>query len=148
MGNIPKDASKKNNNIYLLPKDLKIHGLEEKKDSEMTSCVNLKYYNHSHECFSCWTKEELVKFSEFTSILTQQTWAEIYRSGGKSKVGLGYTVHKNKDVLPNKGKVPKISEDITLFELRTGDKARVHGFRSKSVFFLVWLDRNHQIYPM
>jgi hypothetical protein len=38
--------------------------------------------------------------------------------------------------------------DLTFFELRVTQQARVHGFRVKSAFFLVWLDREHRIYPM
>jgi len=43
----------------------------------------------------------------------------------------------------------EISEDINFFELRVNqDKLRVHGFQSQSAFFLVVLDRNHEVFPM
>lgn len=150
---VPKKAANKKDDgkvaVRLLPNEIAIHGFE-KKDSLLTSQVNLKYYDHAHECLSQWSSPELSDFSEFTNKLTQTTWSDIYKSGGKSghKTGLGYTVHKNKDNLPRKGKVTGLSEDITLFELRVNQKARVTGFRSQSSFFLVWLDRNHHIYKM
>jgi len=112
--------------------------------------VNLKYYWPDFECFSVWSQDELKSFSGFCRKLSNLTWADIYRSAGSSgsKAGLGYTPHKNLSVLP---KLPQIegviSPDLTWFELRVDEKSRVHGFRSKDAFFLVFLDRGHQIYP-
>jgi hypothetical protein len=40
-----------------------------------------------------------------------------------------------------------VSEDIPFYELHVHSKARVHGFFVESVFFLVWLDRNHRAFP-
>lgn len=118
-------------------------------DKENKAFVVLKYFDDSYECFSHWKENELKDFSRFTKTIRQMTWTDIYKSGGKSsKTGLGYTVHTNKEVLPNQDIVRSISEDITFFELRVNKKARVHGFRVKSAFYLVWLDRNHKVYPM
>lgn len=111
--------------------------------------VILKHFDSSYQCFSEWTGNELRDFSNFIDTINKMTWSEIYRSGGKSnKTGLGYTVHTNKEVLPNPRLLETISEDITFFELRVSKKARVHGFRVKSAFYLVWLDRGHEVYPM
>ena len=110
----------------------------------------LKYYQSEHECFSEWSADELRAFSEFSRKLSQQTWQDIFRSGGSigKKTGLGYTQHKNKSKLPKCDVIGKISDEIDFFELRVTRKARAHGFRSKSTFFLVWLDRNHLIYKV
>ncbi len=112
--------------------------------------VALKYFDPSYQCFSCWKSEELSAFSKFISNINQQSWQSIVASGGKigHKTGLGYTQHKDRNKLPNHKIVDSISEDINFFELRISEKARVHGFRVKSTFFLVWLDRNHEIYRM
>lgn len=113
-----------------------------------TPYVALKYFQSTHECFSNWTPDELKAFSSFNIKLQQYTWQQVYASGGKrDKTGLGYTPHTNRDVLPNAPQLDALSPEITFFELRVTQEARVHGFRSKSVFFLVWLDRGHQIYP-
>lgn len=108
--------------------------------------VALKYYKPKHQCFSKWSREELKAFSAFTTKLRSHTWAQIT---GSHKVGLGYDVHKNPSKLPEAYKELKneISPEINFFELRVTDKARVHGFRAGDAFFLVWLDRNHEIYP-
>lgn len=153
MAKIPKNASDKKSDgkeeVRLLPVEIAIHGFN-KKDSELYSQVNLKYYDYLHECFSAWSQDELSDFSKFSNKLTKMTWRDIYRSAGSrgNKQGLGYTVHKNKKKLPKDGNIQGLSEDITLFELKINEKSRVHGFRSKGTFFLVWLDRNHQIYKM
>lgn len=111
--------------------------------------VTLKYFDSSYECFSEWKENELKDFSNFIKTINQMTWNEIYKSGGKNnKTGLGYTVHTHKEVLPNQRLLRTISEDITFFELRVNQKARVHGFRVKSAFYLVWLDRGHEVYKM
>lgn len=111
--------------------------------------VALKYFDSSHQCFSEWDKSELKAFSDFLRKICQQNWSQIVASGGGSgnKKGLGYTPHKNPNILPNQNLVEKFSEDTSFFELRISQKARVHGFRIKSAFFLLWLDRNHDVYP-
>jgi hypothetical protein len=110
--------------------------------------VSLKYYSPSHQCLSEWSREKIQAFSQFSSKLNQTTWVEIYKTGGKSgsKVGFGYTVHKNHSVLPTNSDLEGISPDLTWFELRVGDESRVHGFRVKDAFFLVFLDQNHEVY--
>ncbi len=110
--------------------------------------VNLKYYWPEHQCFSEWENGELRNFSAFCRKLTSMRWADIYRSGGGSgnKTGLGYTPHKDPSVLPNHPELAQLSPDITWFELRVDGESRVHGFRSKDAFFLVFLDRLHEVY--
>lgn len=111
--------------------------------------VALKYFQPTHECFSEWNKEELAALSSFVALMSAQSWDEIHKSAGKGgrKVGLGYTRHKSRSSLPQCAVLDNISEDINFLELRVSQKARVHGFRVASAFFLVWLDRNHAIYP-
>ncbi len=112
--------------------------------------VALKYYQSSHQCFSEWNKNELRAFSDFIEKLRQVNWNVIWMSGGKGdkKAAFGFTLHKERNKLPSNGAALKeVSQDIPVFELRVNQKARVHGFRMRSAFFLVWLDRNHQIYP-
>ncbi|WP_339145463.1 MULTISPECIES: hypothetical protein [unclassified Sutcliffiella] len=125
----------------------KLLGLQ--NDNQQQAYVALKYFDNQHQCLSEWSKEELKAFSDFCRKVNQLTWTDIYRSGGKTgKNGLGYTVHTNRDKLPAGNIFKQISEDITFFELRVSQKARVHGFRAKSTFFLVWLDKDHEVYKM
>lgn len=135
---------------YLLSNiEAKLLGID---DKENNAFVILKYFDGKYQCFSEWSNNELKDFTSFIEKINNMTWNEIYKTAGKGKsgkkTGFGYTVHKDKSVLPNKTIVDKLSEDITFFELRVSQEARVHGFRVKSAFFLVWLDRNHDVYPM
>lgn len=134
---------------YLNAKEADILGFVD-EGNNTPAFVYLKYYDYRFECFSDWEKDELKQFSQFIEKMRKTTWTNIYKSGGKSgnKTGFGYTVHKDTNVLPNQDLVELLSEDVTFFELRIKDKIRVHGFRSKSAFCLIWLDRAHRIYPM
>jgi hypothetical protein len=131
---------------YLNHKEAEILGFE--NDGNNTPAyVYLKYFDSAYQCFSDWTKDELRSFTSFIEKLRKTTWTEIYKSSsGQNKAGLGYTICKNTKLLPNQSIVNSLSEDITFFELRISQVARVHGFRAKTAFCLIWLDRNHQIY--
>lgn len=113
---------------------------------DSTVHIGLKYYDANHECFSKWEKPELKELSKFVKKLSNYTWNQVMQQAG-SKNGFNYTLHKDIKKLPKEPKALGLSEDTTFFELRVDGDKRVHGFRSKSIFFLIWLDRNHQIYP-
>ncbi len=121
----------------------KIHGLD--KSSNESPCVNLKYIQTKFQCFSEWKENELKDFSAFINKLSQTTWPQMHQSGGSlgHKTGLGLT-HLPRDIYPAFPYLDNISPEINFFELRINDVARVHGFRSHSAFFLVYLDRKHQ----
>lgn len=121
-------------------------GLHQSEEDNERPWVSLKYYHPSFECFSAWDEDELKAFSEFCQKLSQRKWNDIYKTGGQlgHKTGLGYTVHKTTK-LPDKPDLSSLSPDISFFELRVTQTARVHGFRVKEAFFLVWLDRTHRI---
>lgn len=123
---------------------------EDARKVEAEPYVSLRYFDPSFQCLSEWTSDELRAFSGMIESLRGMTWDDIYRTGGKlgNKTGVGYTVHKDASRLPNSRRLEKLSPDLTFFELRVTGRARVHGFRTKSVFFLVWLDRNHDVYKM
>ena len=110
--------------------------------------VNLKYYWPYHECLSEWSADKLKAFGEFCRKLRQSTWPSIYKTGGQPgvKTGLGYTKHNDPGVLPDHPDLGKISPELTWFELRIDHESRVHGFRVKDAFFLVFLDKDHKIY--
>lgn len=109
--------------------------------------VALKYYQPEFQCFSAWAPDELRAFSDLNRKLRQLTWQLVYQSGGRSsgKTGLGYTPY-DRGVLPPPPFLASISEDISWFELRVTQRARVHGFRAGAAFFLVYLDRGHEVF--
>jgi len=112
--------------------------------------VNLKYYASNYQCFSEWPAVKLKSFSDFCRKLSQSKWNDIYKTGGVlgAKTGFGYTVHKDTGKLPINPDLANLSEDLTWFELRVDQEARVHGFRVKDAFCLVYLDHDHTIHSM
>lgn len=110
--------------------------------------VVLKYFQSNWQCFSEWEKSELRQFSQFIDKLSATTWQEVY-----SAKGFGYKAYQVENI-PNKSAKSylntvrkKISGEITFFELRISREMRLHGFRCQSAFFLVLLDRNHDVFP-
>ena len=107
-----------------------------------TISVSLKYWNGGSECLSAWGKDELKKLRRFIERVQSLTWAQI-----KVDSGLGYGVHKG----PPKGhgfsRPLDLSKDQSLIEMKVTGKARVHGVETDDTFFLVWLDRNHGVFP-
>lgn len=133
---------------YLTDVEQQMLGLAEDHTDHEKAYVALKYYQSGYECFSEWSKEELKAFSAFCDRVNERTWAQIKQSGGKKqKTGLGFTTHKNRAKLPNNGLTALISPDVEFAEMRVTQKAHVHGFRMKSTFFLVWLDKDHKVCP-
>jgi len=144
----PKVTAGEGGMIRLSPVACEVCNLANAGQSSSPPSVSLKYYNPRFECFSKWPPDKLAAFSSFIGKLAGHTWGAIYNTGGKlgNKTGLGYTPHKHRNKLPPLPNGP--SEDLTFFELRVTQEARVHGFRMGAVFFLVWLDKDHRIYPM
>lgn len=134
--------------ISLTLRDAALLGVASTADNERPH-VNLRYYWPDHECFSAWDATKLKAFSAFCRKLCQSKWNEIYKTAGSSghKTGFGYTPHKDTSVLPSNPELANFSPDLTWFELRVDQESRVHGFRARDSFFLVFLDGKHQIYP-
>ena len=107
--------------------------------------ISFDYFQEDFECFSNWTKDEMKQFWKFYKMLTKFTWQQVLASGRKTqKSGLAYTKIKY-DQLPSN----QLSEDETYFELRVNQNTlRVFGFRSKSIFFICWIDRSHKVCPV
>jgi hypothetical protein len=139
-----EDGSRK----HLTSIERQMLGLTEDNSDREKAYVALTYYQSAYECFSDWTKEELRSFSSFCDKVNERTWEQIKQSGGTRgrKTGLGFTPHRDRRKLPSNGLPGLISPEVEFSEMRVTDKARVHGFRMKSAFFLVWLDKDHRVY--
>lgn len=124
----------------LTPQEDEYLGIESSNNRPVD--VSLKYLDLEYQCFSEWEKDELQEFSKFIKKLRGLAWKNVDRD-----IGLRKKSHMRQD-LPRRDVLKRISKDTRLFELRIAQKPRVHGFRVKSTFFLVWLDRQHEIYPM
>lgn len=77
-------------------------------------------------------------------------WYAIFPGGDRlgNMSGFGYTKHSDRNIFCGLNLLRKISDDIDPIELLINREARVHGFRCNSVFFLVWLDRDHLVFPL
>jgi hypothetical protein len=125
---------------------MELAALGQEGDSRAVAFVALKYYRPEHQCLSEWTTDELKAFSAFCRKLAQMTWQQIVETGGKRKTGVAWT-QISPDQLPNTDFMESISEDLSWIELRVTQEARVFGFRAGQAFFLVFLDRTHDIIP-
>lgn len=141
---IPKSVSEDKQTKFI-NKDAAFQEILENEGNTSKVFLSLKYTQNGFQCFSDWTKQEMNEFWNFNSLLHGYTWQDVYStSRKKNKTGLAYTEIPIKKY-PNSEFKNKLSPDITLFELRVNQKIRVHGFRVNSIFFLCWLDRNHDI---
>ena len=139
----PKVTQISEDYIYFPPIAKTIFGISSEDKDDGRPYLVLKYFSPSHQCFSEWSKIELKAFSSFTEKLKRMNWRHVRQSEG-----FGFKVHKDRNKLPGRGSaIKEISPDIPCSELRITQRARIHGFRMNSAFFLVWLDRDHQIYP-
>lgn len=125
---------------------MELAALGQEGDSRAVAFVALKYYRPDHQCLSEWTPDELKAFSAFCRKLAQMTWQQIVETGGRNKTGVGWTP-VNPGQLPDTDFLDRLSEDISWIELRVTQEARVFGFRARQAFFLVFLDRTHDIIP-
>jgi hypothetical protein len=121
--------------------------LGQEGDSRAVAFVALKYYRSEYQCLSEWTADELRAFSAFCRKLAQMTWQQIVETGGRHKTGVGWT-QVERSQLPRTDFLHSISEDVSWMELRVTQVARVFGFRAGPAFFLVFLDRTHDIIPV
>ena len=103
--------------------------------SDDKAAVNLRYYDRKSECISTWQKDELKAFSGWVEKMCARTEAQV-----TSTVKTCHA-HKNSPLsLPS-----EISPDVKIYSLDVGSKARVHGFFAGGKFFLVRLDRSHEV---
>lgn len=113
----------------------------ESKDEGVS--VSLKYFRAETECFSDWNAGDLKKFSA--------TLAKIKQVNSGTLQGYRPLCERHKNA-PAEGRFARpaeLSEDIAFFEIKVdpSNAARIHGAFVGSVFYLVWLDRLHAVYP-
>lgn len=110
------------------------------RQKEAGIAVNLRYFKKSCECFSAWQTDELKAFANLIEKLLGYSSEDQL----KSNTTICHA-HMGK---PNRARFsrPNISDEIPLYGLDAGRKARVHGFFQNSTFYLVWLDRKHECF--
>ncbi|WP_156629631.1 hypothetical protein [Methylobacterium sp. Leaf85] len=132
--------------------DLVLPDIDEEKDEgdslEVASAnakkvtISMQYWHSGSECISEWQRPELKKLAKLINKVQGFTEASL-----KADPGLGWKLHSG----PAKGggfsRPTYLSKDIELSELRVDGKSRVHGALIDDIFFLVWLDRGHAVFP-
>lgn len=110
---------------------------EEKKVS-----VSLAHYRPEAECFSEWSSTDLKNFVSAMEKMRKMTAHQLLHSQLS-------TVHVRKPSAERFVRPKAIGEDHRMHEIRVdrSNSARMHGIIVDSVFYLVWLDRKHAVFP-
>ena len=104
---------------------------------------HLSFYHldEAAESISDWTSSETKQLFTKLKQLSKTTWQEIL-----SSKGMGYKEIQNSGSFARQWPV-RLSRDCTMSEIRISQKSRIFGVRRERAFYLVWLDRNHQVLP-
>ncbi len=116
-------------------------------DSNKTNVfLSLRLLQDSFQCFSDWTKQEMSIFWDFNRKIHNISWELLMQQAGKGQSKVGYAPTPiNRDLYPVASFIDQLDPNIQLLELRLNDKIRVHGFRDRPIFYICYLDRNHEI---
>lgn len=104
--------------------------------------INLKHWHSGCQCISEWQPKDLKAFRKFIDKAQGLT-----PSAMRADPGLEYELHKGLPKGHGFSKPTSIPKDITLAEMKVSGKARVHGFLRENQFYLIWLDRSHEVFP-
>lgn len=97
--------------------------------------VNFRHYQRRQECLSDWQSRQLKQLSGWFEKMSNKTPDDVTSDTSNCHAHVGVT-----KPLPR-----TVSRDVRMYGLKVGKKERIHGFFLNSDFFVVWLDRNHQI---
>lgn len=141
------NKGKANQLIYINKNAALLNGWLKEGDSANVF-LSLRFVQHQFQCFSEWDKNEMKSFWAFSEKLHDMTWEQILQQAtkGRDKSGMAYTII-SKNNYPKSEFSKTIDPHSNIFELRVTQKARVHCFRDKSICYVCWLDKNHQICP-
>jgi hypothetical protein len=108
---------------------------------EQPPLFSLRYMDKDYSLEKC-TKDEKAAFADTLYRLSQLTWSEIKRS---PRHGLGYEKIDRNAI---RGSIPNILKQDALFiAFRFCGMAPMVGYRDRSVFYIIWLDRDFSLYP-
>ena len=104
--------------------------------------ISLRYFQRSCECFSKWTAAELKQFSAVIEKVRGYEPAQL-----KAKKNL-CEIHKGAPKRDRFSKPSDLAEDLRFWEIKVdqSNKLRIHGPFVGDVFFLVWMDREHDCF--
>lgn len=104
--------------------------------------LSMAYYRAETECLSTWSKSELKCLVGAIEKMRAMDIAQLRNSALCS-------AHKYEPRSARFTRPPEMADDLRMFEIRVGrgNTARMHGVFNESVFYLVWLDRRHEVFP-
>lgn len=96
------------------------------------------------------TSQESTDLLKFLEELTQKTWGEVQReTSGKHKKHHGHALDSicqaAQDRLDSQGLTAQGEEE--LFRFRLSGTRRLWGFKTGSLFKIIWWDKDHRVYP-
>jgi hypothetical protein len=103
--------------------------------------ISMKYWHSGSECLSSWQRGELQSLRKLIDKVQGCTPSEI-----RNDPGLQWKARKE-PAAAGFSRPASLSKDVPLCEMRVGGKAPVHGALIDTIFYLVWLDRVHAVFP-
>lgn len=106
----------------------------------LAPAFSFMHFDDRVECASTWASDEIRSLFNTLRLASSRTWRDVHASSG-----LNFKLippGQCKRTLPS-----TISPDADLAEMRVTKKARIFGARVESVFYVIWLDRNHAVVP-
>jgi len=95
----------------------------------------------NHNVSLNWQKNDLKQFSKFLCKVQEKTPTQV-------KTDKGLDSKKHNRTKPSGFSLPNhLDSNTELWQLKVSQKARVHGYIIGNYFHLVWLDRNHEVFP-
>ena len=118
--------------------------LSQSTDTDYPS-FRFTYADKNRWTLSDWTAADINDLIAGFRKIEQYNWAQIKSHGSKKQgesVGTGYKLISHHPVLPE-----NLPEDAKLSEIRLDKEKRLFGFRIRSVYYIVWFDRDHSVCP-
>lgn len=111
------------------------------KVDETRPSISLKYIDMNFKTFNDLKEQKnLRKFDNFIKKVNNNIeWEPIFKLHDKTPT------NPKKQFKDRLKKLNMDIEQLDLFHLRLSNKFRVHGFRKKNRFKLIWLDPNHEV---
>jgi len=145
-GLIPRPVAKSESTPKYLNKNVAVMQGWMRDGNEANIFLSLRFIQEKFQCFSDWSKTEMAIFWDFNRKIHNMSWELLYSQASKGKEKRGYApTIINKSKYSNQDFIKELDPGLDLFELRLNDKIRVHGFRDKAIFYLCFLDKNHEI---
>lgn len=102
----------------------------------------LRYLQSGYDVGNC-SKEQQIQLLEQLRLLSQLTWNETRAS---HKHGLGSEKIPQKQIKRPMPSGLAITDDVTLIAFRFAGKNPMIGYRTGSIFRLLWLDHDFSVY--